>query len=373
MADRPSGRDLVAALGTAAMARGLYPADHPRCQAARSALRERLDEQFAAGRSELTLLLVDDELVADGETLRGTALQSHSLVRALGRLGVERLTVGAGIGDEELSHLLAVLSAEAPPEGSEHVVLGRVLLDAGEAGDGDGAVPLPVGGGAAAGFGGGHVDALTGGLDLLRGDLLAGFAALDRALWQIVEATARESRPLVVLGEMRNTDDRLQRHAITVSTWSLGFARALGFPEASLHDLALGGLLHDVGLLALPPELVFRRGARDDAERAELRRHPRLGALRLCQIPDVGAVPIVVAHEHHVWHDGQGGYPALGRKPNLAARVVAVVDTWDMLYAATAGHAPEQRKAWSAKALQGRAGTWLDPELVGLFVEWVDA
>jgi HD-GYP domain-containing protein (c-di-GMP phosphodiesterase class II) len=169
---------------------------------------------------------------------------------------------------------------------------------------------------------------------------------------------------------MRSVDERLHRHSITVSLWTLALARALGFPEGSLHDMALAGLLHDVGLLELPRELVFGRGPRSDAERALLRRHPRLGAVRLCRVPDVGAVPIVVAHEHHLRFDGQeGGYPALGRRPHLAARLVAVVDTWDMFRSATAGYAPRQRHAWVLQALRSRAGTWLDPELVERFVE----
>jgi len=416
---RPGGRfgpRCVGALAAAATARGLYPADHPRCRGAAGALLDLLEDAFADGLHEVTLLVVEGDLVVDGEALRGTTLHGHGLVRALGRHSIERLTLRAGLTGGELSALLATLAGEAAPQASEHVVLGRVLASGAGGAGGEAAAAVRSGGaggagaggaaggaggattggatiggattgGATAGGGGGggrgggggggaagrlgepEVEALHGGLDLLRSDLLSGFARLDRQLWQIVEATARESRPLVVLGEMRSVDERLHRHSVTVSLWTLALARALGFPEGSLHDLALAGLLHDVGLLELPRELVFGRGPRGDAERALLRRHPRLGAVRLCQIPDVGAVPIIVAHEHHLRHDGRGGYPSLGRRPHLAARLVAVVDTWDMLHAATAGYAPTQRHGWVLQALRSRSGTWLDPELVERFVE----
>lgn len=365
--ERP--RDLVPALAAAATARSLYPADHPRCRRAVDALLSLTGALFAGGREEVTLLRVDDELVVDGERMRG-AIHGHGLVRTLDRPGIERLTLRAGVGAEELDALLATLAGARRAEGTDHVVLGRVRAGArGEGADDEATDAAATRGG----LDGADVDDLQAGLDLLRADLSAGFARLDRLLWQLVEATARESRPLVLLGEMRSVHDRLFRHAAVVSLWTLGFARALNLDEGLLHDLALAGLLHDVGLLNVPQEVVFGRGPRSAEERRLLRRHPRLGAIRLCAVPDIPALPVVVAHEHHLRYDGRGGYPQLGRRPALAARLVAVVDTWDMIYGATAGQPLALRRRHTRQALRARAGTWLDPVLVERFLELLPA
>lgn len=371
---------VVAALATATTARSLYPAAHPRCERACSALAEALEASFETGRSELTVLVVEGEMVVDGETLRGSVLRGHGLTRSLARFGIERLTLKRGIDTDELGALLGALGGAAVPTGSKHIVLGRVMVAETLGGDGSGTAGAPQSapaGGTGSGSTGGldeqAVAGLEGGFSRLGKDLRAAFADLDRQMWQIVEATARESRSLVLMGDLRTADETLHRHSIAVSLGTVAFARALAVDDAMVHDLALAGLLHDIGLLGLPRELVFGRGPRDAAAQAELRRHPELGAMHLCGIPDIDALPIAVALEHHLWADGSSGYPQLGRKPSFAARLVAVVDSWDMLHAATAGHPREKRRAWVAAELRRRAGTWLDKELVERFLELLAA
>jgi hypothetical protein len=448
LADAPSSpsalhRQLLQSLAAVANARTLYPAGHPRVLHALGQLERDLAAGFATGTGEVTLLVVDEELVVAGEAMPNTILAAQSLVRALHRLGIERLTLAQGVSRDELDALLGALAGQRPPRPSPHVILGRVVVaevSPGARGDGGGAgrdaeAETVTGAGSGAGRGAGAnvatgtgagsiaaagsaagssgasgasslggsgsasphaaaagadeagrdlagdlgsltelpIDGLEAGLALLRTDLREGFRRLDRLVWQLMEATSRESRALVLLAEMRGHHDRLFRHAVNVSLWTLGFARALDLDAGAHHDLALAGLLHDVGLLELPPELVFSRGARSEPQRRLLQTHPVRGAIRLAGIPDMPTLPILVAYEHHVRHDGQGGYPSLRRRPDFAARLVAVVDTWDMLHAATAGHPTPNRRRWVAEGLRQRAGTLLDPELVTRFLELLAA
>ena len=90
-------------------------------------------------------------------------------------------------------------------------------------------------------------------------------------------------------------------------------------------------------------------------------------------------LPIVVALEHHLRADGgAGGYPELGRRPSFGARLVAVADTWDMVYSATVGRPRPARVEWSARVRRQRAHQGiLDPALVDLLLslvaEWAAA
>lgn len=388
------GRTLTAGLSSALTTRSLYPSTHPRSQRSLEAL-EATCATMLATHQDITILLVDQELVVDGTPLLGDSQRGHGLMRALARFGVERLSLRQGLSRTELEQLVEGLSGARALSGSDHVVLGRLMLDdtvaTGEGGGGTGSAegsPGGAGGGApgnahgntagrkvssrsaglTAGGIAGAVDGLSDGFTRLSTNLTRGFGDLDRSLWQIVEATSRESMPLVVLGAMRSADDRLMRHAVAVSLWSLALGRSLQLEAVALHELALAGLLHDVGLLSLDREVVFGKH-RSNTDRLLLRRHCELGAMRLCAIPDMPGLPIAVALEHHLWANGHGGYPDLGRKPAIGPRIVAVVDTWDVLYSATAGRPRGARRAWVAKALRqrGQSGQ-LDSELVDHFL-----
>lgn len=396
------GLTLAAGLSAALTTRSLYPAAHPRNRRALEALEATCTAMLAT-HPDITILLVDSELVVDGAPLLADSQRGHGLMRALARFGVERLSLRRGLDRGQIDQLVEGLNGTRELVGSAHVVLGRLLVeDLGAGGEGGGATGGPGGKSGAGGSGGprgsggpgsgrpgglgagvagagaaaglaiggvaGAVDSLSDGFTRLSTNLTRGFGDLDRSLWQIVEATSRESVPLVVLGAMNSADDRLMRHAVAVSLWSLALGRSLKLDPVALHELALAGLLHDIGLLALDQEVVFR-SHRSDADRRLVRRHCELGAMRLCAIPDMPALPIAVALEHHLWANGQGGYPELGRKPAIGSRIVAVVDTWEMLYSATAGRPRGARRAWVAKALRQRAQAGqLDGELVDHFL-----
>lgn len=357
---------LPTALAAAITTRGLYPESHPRVLRTVELLAEAAMVSLA-DRDETTVLVLDGELLVDGGRVDAAALHGHGLTRALSRYGIERLTFRQGVGPEELTALIAGLGGHRRLEPSPHVVLGRLMLADGtgdEAGSG--------GGGPRASVAPRTLDALGAGFARLRTDLAGTFADLDRTLWHLVEACGRESTPLILLGELRTTQERLFRHSVAVSLWSLALARALGIGPPHDHDLALAGLLHDIGLAELPAEQVFGR-QRAAADRAQMRRHPELGAQKLCASRDMPMLPIVVALEHHLRADGApGGYPELGRRPSFGARLVAVADTWDMVYSATVGRPRPARVEWSAKVLRQRAHQGiLDLPLVDVLLELV--
>lgn len=355
---------LPTALAAAITTRGLYPESHPRVLRTVELLAEAAMESLA-DRDETTLLVLDGELLVDGGRVDATTLHGHGLTRALSRYGIERLTVRRNVDREELGALVAGLGGHRSLEPSPHVVLGRLMLADGQ-GDEAG------GGGSRPSAAPRTLDALGSGFARLRTDLAGTFADLDRTLWHLVETCSRESTPLILLGEIREAEDRLFRHAASVSLWSLALARALGIGPPQDHDLALAGLLHDIGLADLPAEQVFGR-ERSAADRAQMRRHPELGAQKLCASRDMPMLPIVVALEHHLRADGApGGYPELARRPSFGARLVAVADTWDMVFSATVGRPRSARVEWSAKVLRQRAQQGiLDPSLVEVLLDLV--
>ncbi len=351
---------LLHLLSNAVNATAMYPAAHPLAREPVRALQDCLAMRLAApGVRSTTLLAVDQDLVLDGEADRAESLYHDSLRRTLDRCGVERLSFLAGVGSEELEAIIAGLCGRRPLAGSEHVILGRIATDE-EAASGAGGDDLDES----------HVEAVEAGLRRVHAEDPRGFDALDHAVWELLEATARGSRRFLLQGELPLDLRPHIRHAVSVCLHAMTLGRALGIGGPLLHGLAVGALLHDIGLWRLPAAL-FDEGAPAEPARAAVLLHPELGASRLAAIGGAPEVAVLIAYEHHLRWDGQGGFPEAGARPGLGAQITAVADVWDLAVNA-AGPAPRsRRRKRAAEALGRRAGTHLNPRLVATFVEAV--
>jgi putative two-component system response regulator len=130
----------------------------------------------------------------------------------------------------------------------------------------------------------------------------------------------------------------------------------------------VAGLLHDVGKVRIPIEVLNKPGKLTEAERLIINRHPADGARIIMQSDEALDLAAVVAYEHHVMLDG-GGYPAMhyGRACALASRLVHVCDVFDALRTKR-----PYRDAWESERVYSylleRSGTEFDPDLVSAFV-----
>jgi putative nucleotidyltransferase with HDIG domain len=157
-------------------------------------------------------------------------------------------------------------------------------------------------------------------------------------------------------------------HADRVSAFAEIVARQLGWDEARRELLRLGGMLHDIGKLAVPESVLRKPGPLDDEEREEVLRHPEAGAQIVGLVEQLRETVPAVLHHHERW-DGHG-YPA-GRARNEIpeeARILAVADSFD----AMTSNRPYRRALPPGLALEELArcaGSQFDPELALLFVE----
>lgn len=159
-----------------------------------------------------------------------------------------------------------------------------------------------------------------------------------------------------------------QAHSVRVREYALTLARALGLDVQQLNAVAAGALLHDIGKIGLPDRILLKPGELTDDERAEMSRHPQVGAQILGHLTHLGgAQEIVLCHQER-W-DGTG-YPSglAGMAIPVGARIFAVVDTLDAI---TSDRPYRTRRDFAAarEEIAKCAGTQFDPDVVAAFLQ----
>lgn len=167
--------------------------------------------------------------------------------------------------------------------------------------------------------------------------------------------------------EMRSRE--VQDHSLRVTEMAIELARYLKVPEPQLQHIRRGALLHDIGKMAIPDQIIMKDGDLSDDERAEIRRHPLYGFEMVSEIEFLRpAMDILLCH-HEKW-DGTG-YPfgLAGDQIPLYARIFSVVDVWDALRSDDRAYRKADPPEVAAEYLAKQAGEHFDPEVVQAFLQ----
>jgi putative nucleotidyltransferase with HDIG domain len=179
---------------------------------------------------------------------------------------------------------------------------------------------------------------------------------------------------MLPLLQLKEFDQYTTTHSMNVAVLSMALAEYQGLPAADVRNFGIAGLLHDVGKIKIPLEVLTKPGKLTDEERVLMNEHPAAGARILLEAEDDLDIPVVVAYEHHIMING-GGYPVLHYKRDChpASKLVHVCDVYDALRTRR-----PYREAWefekTVSYLEERSGLEFDPQLCSAFVrmtrEW---
>ena len=137
---------------------------------------------------------------------------------------------------------------------------------------------------------------------------------------------------VIPLLHMKRYDQYTTTHAMNVSILAMSLAEHIGLSPNEIRAFGMSGLLHDLGKVIIPEDILNKPGKLTDEERAVMNRHPVEGARLILETEDQLDLAATVAYEHHIRLDG-GGYPTMAhaRRCHQASDLVHLCDVFDAL------------------------------------------
>ena len=333
----PGGRtavyeELLRRFASGSRAAQLYAADHPllgRNVEGLLAALKTLHQQHAT----ITIGIVDREFVVADTPLAKTSAGMKDLIEKLLANKIERISLERGVTPEEVVDLMLGV-AKLSPKGAEaapawkfpRIRIGQITSEE-EGRDGivsDMAAIRQL-----------YTKAVSAAEAAWEAAAVEGKPDVPAALHAVeglADAVTQNRTALVALTAMRNYDNYTFTHMVNVSILSMGQARALGIEGRLLREFGLSALMHDIGKVRTPREILQKPERLTDQEFVIMRRHPLEGAEILRRTPEMPILAPVVAFEHHLRLDGSG-YPegATRSALNLGTMICSIADVYDAM------------------------------------------
>lgn len=364
----------LTALGHAFAALTLYGDAHPMRQAAIARLHAAAQAVLATG-TPLRLSFIDNEVIAGARQV--TELRGWEWGARLAAAGIGRVEIAAAPSPEHIDAMLHEMRARiaAPDEPARAWSAGPIRLGALRVAGGRPESQAPV-----------LVDSVVEALQysglgeeldaigFVHSEVFEGrdvpMVEVEAIVHGLANTIRREQDVVLPLLELRTFDEYTTTHSCNVAMLSIGLSEALGLSDSDARAIGTAALLHDIGKMKLPQDVLTKSGKLTDAERRLIESHPVEGA-RILSARGLGnGLAATVAYEHHIWFNGKGGYPgfAFPRTTHYASRIVHVCDIYDALCSKR-----PYRAAWprdkAIGLLESITGVELDPTIAPVFVD----
>ncbi|MBP2449777.1 putative nucleotidyltransferase with HDIG domain [Rhizobium leguminosarum] len=156
--------------------------------------------------------------------------------------------------------------------------------------------------------------------------------AASAAVEKIMTSAMDNAGALIAVAKLKEKDEITFLHSLAVSALMIAFGRSLGHAEDDVRLLGIGGLVHDLGKMALPNTILTKTGKLTAEEMNLVRKHPQRGYELVSQLENSPQQVLDICLYHHEKFDGSG-YPRkiAGTKIPYVARLAAICDVYDAL------------------------------------------
>ncbi|SDC45753.1 HDIG domain-containing protein [Pelagirhabdus alkalitolerans] len=146
----------------------------------------------------------------------------------------------------------------------------------------------------------------------------------------IISQIQNDEEVISLMSDIFISDDYLFNHSVNVTTYAIAIATEMKLPYKQVRELGLGAMLHDIGKVFLPEEVLKKQGRLTDVEFEIIKTHPELGFEFLRSSSDLSVLVAHCAYQHHERLDGSG-YPRgiKGKDMHKFGKILGVADVFD--------------------------------------------
>jgi putative nucleotidyltransferase with HDIG domain len=365
--------DLIRRFGASLRGIQLYSPSHPIVARNLEGLAEAL-RALHEHEASVVIGILGNELIVGELPMTKASASMGELIRRFGAMGIERITIERNVTLEELETFAGkfgqlektysgtelkeaaaqlecstirvgrvTLGERVPEEKTDSSTIRRMYADA--------------------------VSVASMVWESARSDAKPDPVAAQSMIDALAQAVVHNRSALMALTALKDYDDYTFTHMVNVSILTMAQARGLGIDGPLLREIGLAALMHDIGKVKTPSEILNKPDKLTDEEFTIMRRHVVDGAEILRSTPEIPSLAPIVAFEHHLRIDGSG-YPFGVTRPalNLATMLCGIADVYDAMRS--------QRKYQQAfpserilAVLQRNDGTQFDQNLVRRFVQ----
>ncbi|MDH5198002.1 MAG: HD domain-containing protein [Gemmatimonadota bacterium] len=364
---------LLHSLAQALSTLALYPEGHRSRERALDGLFQRVQDLLAEDRRPTFSFLGSDEVIYNDLPLREMRVWDWS--RRLAEIGIQRLQFDTTVQRDELEEFLDMVLArlaftgvdtsEARQTRPTGIRYGAVGVD----GQDQSAIETAT---ATIRF---TLEDEADAIRWIHGEMLDGrtlpLLEAEAVVRGLSVAMHGEQQIMLPLLRLKEFDQYTTTHSMNVSVLSMALAEWLGMGAGDVRGFGVAGLLHDLGKVKVPKDILNKAGKLTPEERLVMNSHPAEGAkLILASEPELD-LAAVVAYEHHIMMNG-GGYPRFtyDRVCHQASRLVHVCDVYDALRTDR-----PYRDAWASDKIlayiEERSGVEFDGEIAHGFTRMI--
>lgn len=363
--------DMLRRFAAAVRSGQLYAATHPIVAQNVRTLNHAVDAYLQVEPAIVIGIINDEVIVGDAPVARGDSHQGF--VRRLKQAGIERIAIDRGVTADELNALVVgvnTIDAQSRDDGSAftglaHIRVGRVTVGPTNENDTEAADIS-----AFRRMYGDAVGQASQVWDSAKTEGLPDATVARTMVNGLAQAVSQNRTALLALTTLKTYDNYTFTHMVNVSLLTMGQARGLGIDGPLLREFGLAALMHDIGKVRTPLEVLNKPDKLTDDEFTIMKRHTVDGAEMLRATPDLPALAPIVAFEHHRRLDGTG-YPDIQRPQlNLASMLCSIADVYDAMRSQRAyqNAFPSDRILAVMKRSEGRQ---FDQHLVRRFVQLI--
>ncbi|MGC1454450.1 MAG: HD domain-containing phosphohydrolase [Nitrospirota bacterium] len=356
----------------------LYPEAHPHLLAAADKFRGKIEELLEE-RKEAAFYLVGGELFFEKISIPIDQALSLLLEQFTTR-DVGGIVFMPGLTAQELIRFASLMNKEPSvlagqggirsvieKEGASHLVLHNVVLVEKQVG-----ADIKAGKKKASDVFKDAIDTVKDTVQAMQTGQLSSVRKVNSVVQTMVDNILDNRDALLGMTNLKMYDEYTFAHSVNTSILASSLGTFLSFGKPQVATLGMAAMMHDIGKVTVPLDIINKPGKLSDEEWNQVKRHPIEGALLLVDIPGVSRLAMVAAFEHHQ-HGGARGYPQVNGQSERHpfSQIVALADAYEALTAARVYYSSQMPPNQAIQILIKNRGTTSDPVLLKAFVNMV--